>query len=892
MRAMLWGVCAALLACAIVSVAVPADAAALLSTGDGGWVWQNPLPQGNGMSCVCMVDADHGWAVGGAGTILATTDGGVTWTPQDTGTDADFGSVFFLDTEHGWVSGVEQYLRWGQPADRYVVLATSDGGATWTAQDLGPDGPDLSVSLTFVDQQHGWAVGNQQVETEDGYEWLPVIRATSDGGATWNAQDLGAADGLTLSSAAFVDQDHGWVVGNKPGADDWPQSVLLTTTDGGATWSSSDLAASSGPVYRDITFADLDHGWAVGFDQRNTGTCSILASTDGGATWHEQYSDGPGSFGLGSVAFADPSHGWAVGSQWGAFDPEGILLATTDGGATWEAQTTGPGKQIALHDVAVADETHCLVAGTAGTVLSTSDGGATWREFGSAGAGRRAHLLSVSFSDPDHGWAVGAHARGADAGVIFATSDGGATWSAQDPGTGVGSLDCVDFPDRQHGWAVGRGGAILTTADGGDSWRQQPVGRVRDQAFTSVAFADATHGWVVGGNGYITATSDGGAHWRRQASGTPGDLESVVCVDADHAWALIAGYDAQHRYLGSLLRTKDGGVTWVRLRRRATGNLSAVSFVTRRSGWAVADTGEILATTDAGTHWVTQRRASGASMTLASVFFLDRTRGWVWGYDGALLSTVDGGQHWNRQDLGVGRVGQLGGLVFIDADHGWAVGADGMILATANGGHPTTPDAAAPTTTARTTHPPGYRLGGWCNAPVTVDLKAVDDAAGWGVARTEYKIDDASSWTTGISARVSALPDHTSDGAHTIAYFSTDLAGNVEAEQTCQVLIDTRRPRPLAPVAARVARGSIATLGYRIADAAPNGGTARVIIVIRDAAGRQVERLSRSSVPVNTAQTATFICHLAPGTYRFFVAAVDTAGNRQLTRAVNKLLVR
>lgn len=38
-----------------------------------------------------------------------------------------------------------------------VILATSDGGVTWTAQESGPkDGLD---SVSFVDDTHGWAVG-------------------------------------------------------------------------------------------------------------------------------------------------------------------------------------------------------------------------------------------------------------------------------------------------------------------------------------------------------------------------------------------------------------------------------------------------------------------------------------------------------------------------------------------------------------------------------------------------------------------------------------------------------------------------------------------------------------------------------------------------------------
>jgi photosystem II stability/assembly factor-like uncharacterized protein len=49
------------------------------------WFWQNPLPQGNPLSSVYFTDSNTGWAVGDAGTILRTTDGGNRWISQSSG---------------------------------------------------------------------------------------------------------------------------------------------------------------------------------------------------------------------------------------------------------------------------------------------------------------------------------------------------------------------------------------------------------------------------------------------------------------------------------------------------------------------------------------------------------------------------------------------------------------------------------------------------------------------------------------------------------------------------------------------------------------------------------------------------------------------------------------
>ena len=43
------------------------------------WEWQNPLPQSNHLYEIFFTDEYHGWAVGRAGTVLSTSDGGESW---------------------------------------------------------------------------------------------------------------------------------------------------------------------------------------------------------------------------------------------------------------------------------------------------------------------------------------------------------------------------------------------------------------------------------------------------------------------------------------------------------------------------------------------------------------------------------------------------------------------------------------------------------------------------------------------------------------------------------------------------------------------------------------------------------------------------------------------
>jgi len=170
----------------------------------------------------------------------------------------------------------------------------------------------------------------------------------------------------------------------------------------------------------------------------------------------------------------------------------------------------------------------------------------------------------------------------------------------------------------------------------------------------------------------------------------------------------------------------------------------------------------------------------------------------------------------------------------------------------------------------------------WSKTPVTVRLAATDAYSG--VAATEYKL-DAGAWTSGTQVAVSG------EGLHTLAYRSTDAAGNVEAVKDRTVRIDTRRPTTRAPKSARVRKGKTVALTYRVADPRPGSPTATVTIAIKTLSGKTVRRVTLRDRKVDILLAYKFRCTLARRTYRFFVYATDAAGNVQARVASNRLTV-
>ena len=116
-----------------------------------GWFWQSPIPQGEVMIGACFVGASSGWMVGQGGSIEATTDGGASWWAQDSQAGAELYLVTFIDDANGWAVGRYQDR---QDGASWCVLGTADGGASW--RPLSSSDSTQPSDITFVDERHGW----------------------------------------------------------------------------------------------------------------------------------------------------------------------------------------------------------------------------------------------------------------------------------------------------------------------------------------------------------------------------------------------------------------------------------------------------------------------------------------------------------------------------------------------------------------------------------------------------------------------------------------------------------------------------------------------------------------------------------------------------------------
>jgi hypothetical protein len=94
-------------------------------------------------------------------------------------------------------------------------------------------------------------------------------------------------------------------------------------------------------------------------------------------------------------------------------------------------------------------------------------------------------------------------------------------------------------------------------------------------------------------------------------------------------------------------------------------------------------------------------------------------------------------------------------------------------------------DATPPVTIANLNHSPGDGQNGWYMSPVNVDLAATDDASG--VAATYYALDNG-------AEQAGTSVDVTTEGQHSVTYWSVDRAGNEEQKHTLTVNMDKTAP--------------------------------------------------------------------------------------------------
>lgn len=238
----------------------------------------------------------------------------------------DTRSIAFLTKEQGWV---------GVLNNKTPLLRTNDGGKSWQVVPLPSPSPMGICGLSLVNENVLFGAGAFDVGLFGDTSAKTVVIKTTDGGATFTSIDM-SPYASSLVDCRFTSQDNGLVTGTAGGKNYHEgNAVVLKTTDGGASWKS---------VYRSTRIGE--QGWKIFFRTVTEGYVALQSPMQQGVAY--------------------PIY----------------ILKTTDGGDSWNEMLVGHGTRlVSPQGICFADEMHGILGGYSDSVFTTTDGGVTWEQF-------------------------------------------------------------------------------------------------------------------------------------------------------------------------------------------------------------------------------------------------------------------------------------------------------------------------------------------------------------------------------------------------------------------------------------------------------------------------------------------------------------------------------
>lgn len=252
------------------------------------------------LNSVFFLDEAHGYVGLGnfsnTGTLLTTTDAGLTWSETSFADCSIITSIYFSDINNGFITTDNQN----------VSYKTTDGGVNWVSVFCQTDGPGLAY---FKDNDTAFyyrvsSTGN-------------TFAKSTDAGSSWTAFPIENAFNLSLIQDIHFPNnagDIGFLIDT---------DYVYKTTDNGVTWNEIYETTDTLSDAESLFFIDTE----IGFRTRQS---QIEKTTDGGISW-EPIS----TFGGQDISFIDTNIGFVQTTGTGAATEDNIFK-TDDQGASWQ----------------------------------------------------------------------------------------------------------------------------------------------------------------------------------------------------------------------------------------------------------------------------------------------------------------------------------------------------------------------------------------------------------------------------------------------------------------------------------------------------------------------------------------------------------------------------
>lgn len=250
----------------------------------------------NGMgACRGMISYNIGGQNSSTGSIIKTTDGGVTWSNVYTMDSIIFNQIIHIGINTVISVGYHYYSTYG------IIAKSTNSGISWDTLTFS----NALNSVSFLNNNIGYISGSNG-----------SVYKTIDGGNQWSQLITGVTENLL--SCLFLNDTVGFVGGG---------TKMMKTTNGGQTWVIQNYGLSYEGIV-DICFPSNNIGYFILVPSNR-----IYKTIDNGGQWSFVSTTNDFPF-LSSIYFPNELIGYMTGQF--------RMYKTTDGGINWYRQYASP----------------------------------------------------------------------------------------------------------------------------------------------------------------------------------------------------------------------------------------------------------------------------------------------------------------------------------------------------------------------------------------------------------------------------------------------------------------------------------------------------------------------------------------------------------------------
>lgn len=292
------------------------------------WIQQNSGTNRN-LYDIEFINDKTGWALGDAGIVIKTTNGGMNWMNVPNPSPAlspNLWSVEPIDSNIVYVTSSGDF-----------IMKSTNGGIDWNILHSCSDCNSSTKGIYFLNKDTGWILGANK-----------VFR-TYDGGATL---DSFYAPWFTNYDIYFKDINTGIFCGD---------GRVFKTTDGGMNWYDTNVPVQ-GVFYSFRKLAVVNnYVWVTG-----SGNPPVYRSTDFCESW--EVTDTINNAGIIGLVFINSNLGFAGGGL-------NKLFKTTNSGYNWYQEYTGTVVVAFISSIEFVNELTGWYASGTGKIFHTTTGG-------------------------------------------------------------------------------------------------------------------------------------------------------------------------------------------------------------------------------------------------------------------------------------------------------------------------------------------------------------------------------------------------------------------------------------------------------------------------------------------------------------------------------------